>query len=103
MLLLSPAVAIWKDGRVSIEITSLSKIARSTSRGCTNLNGVDATFCHTPKFKINLKEFAKDKHASLFYSTVNDEETKGYVRLVPVKILHYFLSQICYTNIFNFL
>ncbi len=32
MLSLSPAMAIWKDGRISIEITSLGKIARSKSR-----------------------------------------------------------------------
>ncbi len=37
MLSLSPAVAIWKDGRISIEITSLSEIARSTLHVCTNL------------------------------------------------------------------
>jgi hypothetical protein len=37
MLSLSTAVAIWKDGWVSIEITSLSEITWSTSRVCTNL------------------------------------------------------------------
>jgi hypothetical protein len=34
---LSPAVAIWKDGWVSIEIASLSEITWSTSCLCTNL------------------------------------------------------------------
>ncbi len=38
MLLLSPAVAIWKGRRVSIEIASLSKIARPTWHACMNLN-----------------------------------------------------------------
>ncbi len=37
-LSLLPAVAIWKDGKISIEIASLSEIARSTSRVWTYLS-----------------------------------------------------------------
>jgi len=36
ILSLSPAIAIWKDGRISIEITSLGEIARSKSHVWTN-------------------------------------------------------------------
>jgi hypothetical protein len=61
-----PAMTIWKDGRISIEIESLSKIARSKSRVWTN-----------PTLKVTLSRF----QLSIIFTKV-DGHTTYFCRLL---------------------
>jgi len=80
MLSLLPAVAIWKDGKISIEIASFSEIAIFKSHVWTNLKSW--TKCHNENkifncFKIqqSVSLFITTFHSLLIYFANNNTTT----------------------------
>ncbi len=69
-LLLSPVVVIWKDQKVSIEIASLSKIARPTLHVCMSLWGPSFDFywrCQGSSFNLPCFAEKNRQQFSSFY------------------------------------